>query len=75
MVIYCFIFFDLPPQLCYKLNFDDAVFSAPDSSRYGAMIKNHNGEVMTTFSLKGVAATESFEAKLMACHRALEFSV
>ena len=64
-----------PPQLVYKLNFDAAIFTNLNCSRFGATIRNDRGEVMAAMSVKGPPITNNEEAKALACRKALEFSI
>lgn len=59
----------------YKLNFDAAVFTNTNSTGIGAVIRNNMGEVMAAMFAKGPAVTDSEEANVLACRRALEFAV
>ena len=59
----------------YKLNFDVAVFSSLDRSGYGAIIRNDNGEVRAAMTASGPKVSTSDEAELLACRRAIEFSM
>ncbi|KAL0007404.1 hypothetical protein SO802_008906 [Lithocarpus litseifolius] len=63
-----------PPSEEYKMNFDAAVFSDPQCSGFGAIIRNLNCEVMAGMSAKGPYVHSSKEAEFMACRRAVEFS-
>ena len=47
--------------------FDRACFDNGATSRYGAVIRNGNGEVMATLSAKGGAVRDSEEVEVMAC--------
>ena len=51
----------------YKLNFDDAIFSALEKSSIGAIIRNDKGEVMAGMSAIGLKVDTSEEAELLAC--------
>ena len=62
-----------PPDDDYKLNFDAATFSDPASTRYGAVIRSNQAEVMVS-SIHGTPAVDSDEAELLACQRAIEFA-
>ena len=53
--------------LMYKLNFDATIFIDISASGVGAIIRNASGQVMAALSLKGLAVTESEEAKVLAC--------
>jgi len=64
----------LPPQSVYKLNYDAAIFSDNTNSGFGAVIRNSRGEVMAVMTVKGPAVQCSEEAKLFACHKAMEFA-
>ena len=64
-----------PSGSSYKLNFDATVFEDTSSLGFGAIIRNNRGEVMATLSAKGPAVGDSEEAEVLACRRALEFTV
>ena len=64
-----------PPQSVYKLNFDAAIFTNLNCSRFGATIRNDRGEVMAAMSIKGPHVTNNEEAKALACRKALKFSI
>ena len=55
--------------------FDRACFDNGATSRYGAVIRNGNGEVMATLSAKGGAVRDSEEVEVMACRKTLEFAI
>ena len=57
----------------YKLNFDDAIFSALEKSGIGAIIRNDKGEVMA--GMFAIGPNTSEEAELLACRRSIEFAV
>ena len=59
----------------YKLNFDDAIFSALEKSGIGAIIRNDKGEVMAGMFAIGPKVDTSEEAELLACRRSIEFAV
>ena len=64
-----------PPQSVFKLNFDAAVFSGLNRSGFGAIIRNEKGEVMAAMAAKGPKVFCSMEAELLACRKAIEFTV
>ena len=64
-----------PPVSVYKVNFDAAIFSELNCSGFGAIIRNEKGEVMAAMSVKGPPVTCSEEAEVLACRKALEFTV
>lgn len=64
-----------PPPAEYKLNFDAAVFPDLQCSGFGAIIRNANGEVMAGMSAKGPYVHSNEEAQVMACRKAIEFSM
>nr|XP_023924071.1 uncharacterized protein LOC112035480 [Quercus suber] len=59
----------------YKLNFDASVFTDISASGIGVIIRNGSGQVMAALSSKGLAVTNSEEAEVLACRRALEFAI
>ena len=61
----------LPPSV-FKINFDAALFSALNNSRFGAVIRNEKGVVMAT---KGPEVFCNEEVELLACRKAIEFAV
>ena len=64
-----------PPQVVYKLNYDAAVFEDSASSGFGAVIRNSTGEVMVAMTVKGSVVQGSDMAELLACRKALEFTI
>ena len=64
-----------PLQSVFKHNFDVAVFLGLNRSRYGAIIQNEKGEVMTAMAAKGLEVFRREEAELLACRKAIEFAV
>ena len=64
-----------PPHNVYKLNYDAAVFKDSASSGFGAVIRNFSGEVMAAMTVKGPAVQGSDMAELLACRKALEFTI
>ena len=64
-----------PPQSIFKLNFDAAIFSSLNRSRFGAIIHNEEGEVMAAMATKGIEVSCSMEAELLAFRKAIEFAV
>ncbi|KAK4588082.1 hypothetical protein RGQ29_019178 [Quercus rubra] len=64
-----------PPPSIYKLNFDAAIFSYLNCSRFGAIIHNEEGQVMAWMSVKDPLVHNSAEAEALACRRAVEFSI
>ena len=59
----------------YKLNFDAAIFQEGMATGFGAVIQNNEGEVMATLSARGPPVRDSEEAEVLACRKALEFTV
>ena len=57
----------------FKLNFDAAIFE--NGSGVGAVIRNAAGEVMAALSVRGEAVSDSEEAEVRACRKALEFAI
>ncbi|KAK9988663.1 hypothetical protein SO802_028902 [Lithocarpus litseifolius] len=64
-----------PPPAEYKLNFDATVFPKLQCSGFGAIIRNANEEVRAGMSAKGPYEDSSEEAEVMACRKAIEFSL
>ena len=60
-----------PPNSVFKLNFDVALFSGLDKSRFGVVIRNEKGEVMATMAAKGPEVFCTEEAELLACRKAI----
>ncbi|XP_050259107.1 uncharacterized protein LOC126704117 [Quercus robur] len=63
-----------PSPSIFKLNFDAALFSALNSSGFGAVIRNEKGEAMAAMATKGPEVSSSEEAKFLACRKAIEFA-
>ena len=59
----------------YKLNFDAAVFNDIFASGVRVVIRNGGGQVMAVMSSRGPAVSDSEEAEVLACRRALEFAI
>ena len=59
----------------FKLNFDAAIFKDEEASGFGAIIQNECGEVLAAFSGKGPPVDCSEEAEILACRRAVEFTL
>lgn len=64
-----------PPQRCFKLNFDVAIFHDINASRLRTMIRNKLVEVMASLSAIGSSVIDSEEAKVLAYCKALEIAV
>ena len=64
-----------PVGWSYKLNFDAMLFADMEASRFGAVIQNNKGQVMAVLQSKGLVVTNSEEAEVLACKKALEFVV
>ncbi|XP_023877906.1 uncharacterized protein LOC111990361 [Quercus suber] len=62
-----------PPGQLYKLNFDAATFDS--GSGVDAVIRNAAGEVMAALSSRGEVVSDSEEAEVLACRKALEFAI
>ena len=60
-----------PPNSVFKLNFDVALFSGLDKSRFGVVIRNKKGEVMAIMAAKGPEVFCTEEAELLACRKAI----
>ncbi|XP_075649914.1 uncharacterized protein LOC142620431 [Castanea sativa] len=59
----------------FKLNFDAAIFQDIKSSGFRAVIRNNQGEVMAALSARGPSVQDSEEAEVLACRKALEFTI
>ncbi|XP_065637444.1 uncharacterized protein LOC136070855 [Quercus suber] len=59
----------------FKLNFDAAVFQDIKASRFGAVIRNYLGELMAALSARGPPVEVSEEEEVLACRKALEFTI
>ncbi|XP_075636839.1 uncharacterized protein LOC142609091 [Castanea sativa] len=64
-----------PSQSLFKLNFDAEIFRESNSSGFGAVIRNEQGEVMAAMAAKGPLMLSNEEAETLACKKALEFAV
>ena len=64
-----------PPTSIFKLNFDAVVFAKLKCSGFGAIIRNEKDEVMAAMSIKGPPVAYIEEAEVLACRKALEFSI
>ena len=64
-----------PPGSLFKLNFDGAYFDDGAYSGYKAVIRNKKGEVMAAIAVRGGVVHGSEEVEVMACRKALEFSI
>ncbi|XP_075674854.1 uncharacterized protein LOC142644053 [Castanea sativa] len=64
-----------PPENCYKLNFDAAIFKDMNASSFGVVIRNEVGEVMAALVAKGLSVHNSEEDEVLACQKVLEFAV
>ena len=64
-----------PSRSNFKLNFDAAIFQDYKATGFGAVIRNNEGEVMAALSARGPPVQDSEEAEVLACKKALEFSV
>ena len=60
-----------PPPLIFELNFDAALFSAFNSSSFGAVLRNEKGEVMAAMVAKGLEVSCSKEVEFLACRKAI----
>lgn len=57
-----------PPEgMMYKLNFDAAVVTDVSALGVSVIIWNEKGQVMAVLLSKGLAVTDSEEAKVLAC--------
>nr|XP_023907664.1 uncharacterized protein LOC112019374 [Quercus suber] len=64
-----------PPASIFKLDFNPAIFADLNSSGFGVIIRNERDEVMAAMSVKGPPVNDGEEAKILACWKALEFSI
>ena len=64
-----------PPENCFKLNFNAAIFKDINASGFGVVIRNELGEVMVALAAKGPPVHDSEEAEVLACWKALEIEV
>ena len=64
-----------PPQNMFKLNFDATVFTNQQCSRFRAIIRNAQGEVMAGMSVKGPYVRNSEEAEALVCRKAVIFAM
>ena len=64
-----------PAQSWFKLNFDAAIFKEHNSSGFGVVIRNNQGEVMAAMASRRPPVSCSEEAETLACRKALEFAV
>ena len=64
-----------PPENCFKLNFDAAIFKDINASSFGVVIHNELGEVMAALAVKGPPIHDSEEVEVLACRKVLEFAV
>ena len=60
-----------PPNSVFKLNFDAVVFVEAKRTGFGAIIRNDKGEVMAAMSARGPPVSNSEEAELLACRKAV----
>ena len=59
----------------YKINFDAVVFAEINASGVGVIVRNDKGEAMAVLSASGPPVQDSEEVEVLACRRALEFTV
>ena len=64
-----------PPENCFKLNFDVAIFNDINAFDFGIVICNELGEVMATMTVKGPPVSNSEEAEVLARRKGLEFAL
>ena len=64
-----------PIGLIYKMNFDAAIFNKLSATGVGVVIQNGDGQVMAALASRGPAVSDSEEAEVLACRRALEFAI
>lgn len=64
-----------PSHSLFKLNFNAAIFREYNSSRFGVVIWNKQGEVMAAMAARGPPVSCNKEAKTLVCRKALEFFV
>ena len=64
-----------PPRNGFKLNFDAAIFEELNVSNFGVVIHNGQRAVMAAIAARGPPILGSEEAEVLACRKALEFTV
>ena len=64
-----------PSKNGFKLNFDAAIFEDCNALGFGAVIRNGEGEVLAALAARGLPVSNSEEAEVLACRKALEFVV
>ena len=64
-----------PPENCFKLNFDVAIFNDINAFDFGTVICNELGEVMAAMTVKGPPVSDSEKAEVLACRKGLEFAL
>ena len=64
-----------PPENCFQLNFDAAIFNDINASSFGAVICNELGEVMVAMTAKGPLISDNEEVEVLAYQKALVFAL
>ena len=64
-----------PSKNGFKLNFDAAIFKDCNALGFGAVIRNGEGEVLVALAARGPPISNSEEAEVLVCRKALEFAV
>ncbi|XP_023892052.1 uncharacterized protein LOC112004058 [Quercus suber] len=59
----------------FNINFDAAVFAEIDASGIGVIVQNDKVEAMAALSARGPPMQDSKEAEVLACQRAMAFTV
>ena len=63
-----------PPENCYKINFDAALFDQLGSAGIGVVVRDHRGEVMAALSQKIALPQSVALAEARAAHKAITFA-
>ena len=63
-----------PPENCYKINFDAALFDHLGYASIGVVVQDHRGEVMAALSQKIALPQSVALAEAQATHRAVTFA-
>ena len=63
-----------PPENCYKINFDAALFDHLGYAGIGVVVRDHRGEVMAALSQKIALPQSVALAEARAAHKAITFA-